>query len=1560
MHAFARILRTALLAALASAAVAATAAAQGSVSGQVTDTGGLPLAGVAVQLYDSRAQGLGAFYTDAAGNFSASPIPAGTVFARTFNQLGYVDQLYSGLACVGFCEPTLGTPIGVPNGGAATGINFALAQGGRIAGRVTEPGGSGLANVDVSVVNAANFTFASGTTDASGNYVVLTGLPAGPYLVKTRNQIGYVDELHSDVPCITSSCSTASATPVTVAVGSSTTVNFVLDPGGRIAGTVRDAAGTALPDVDVEIFNAAGTFVERATTDGAGAYLNGRGLTAGTYFARTRRTGAYIAELYDNSVCAGQCQVNRGTPITVALGATTGGIDFALNIGGQIAGRLTDASTHTPIVNASLSVYAGNGSFVTFANPDLAGDYVTTDGLPSGTYYVTVDAQGYVGQVYDAHVCVGCSPTSGNGVAVTAGSTTNGIDFALGVGGRIAGSVTTSVGAALPGVSLEIRNAAGTFVTSAFTDAGGRFLSSAGLQTGTYFVNVRNQLGYVDEVYDNVTCVRGCANATAGTAVAVSLGSTTSGVNFALASGGRVEGTVTDTATALPLGDTTVSILDASGFTVSSGRTDSRGRYRSGAGLVAGTYYARTSNSTGHLNELYANVPCSLGCPVDLGTPFTVALAGTTAGINFGLDPGGRVTGTVRDAGTGSALANVTVQISNDVFFASAITDSAGRYTVLGLPAGTFYARTSNAIGYLDELRPDILCVSGCPITTGAPIAVTPGVTVSGIDFDLNRGGRVAGHVIDALSGLPLAGVRVFIADATGRSGASGVTDLAGAYVTGAGVLGGTYYARTSNALGFIDELYDDVECVGGCSVVRGTPIPVSVGTTTSGIDFALGSGRRIEGTVTDLATGAGLDSVDISVFDASGRRVGGGFTDAAGHYITSSGLPAGTYFLTTQNYAGYVDALYDGHPCPGGSCTPATGTPVVIAGAPLTSGIDFALARGGRIAGRIIDGSTLLPLADAGVQIYDASGRRVASGFTDPQGRYLSDTGLPTGSYFARTTNAGGYVNRLFDALPCPGSCTVTAGMPITVTAGATTNGINFSLTAGGRISGTVTDATTAAPLAGVTVNVYDAAGKLASTGFTSSTGFYRTSEGLPTGTYFARTANTAGYVNGLFSAIGCTGACVPTTGTPIAVTVGSTHAGVDFALRRGARISGHVVKRTGGLPIPNVTVALHDSAGTQVGSVVSDGQGDFITPEGVPAGTYYARTQNGQGYVDQVYSSLDCLAGCNPTTGSGLVLTPPSTRPNVNFDLVLDDDLDGDGIAATIDRNQGAGTDESTFLSSDFNDTPLGGTTAGTISARGGWTMRVGDISPGGIRATVLGTGTSPAVLSICPTSGPEGVVLDVANEAAEAVCSAAGSATVKAVVATPAVQLRKPVTGPGVVVDLTTGQAATMGSPVVASLENTLPILVRFVDAVGATFGSLELDPGESVETAVLGSSTVQVSVLVGVTTITVNGETATLHAGESRTFGSPRDLLDAILGRIDALVASRQIKNAATGLVLKLPLLSARALMGRHDDAALVALRWEITLMDLLVRQRLMTAAARDELRAMVRTVIAALP
>jgi hypothetical protein len=307
------------------------------------------------------------------------------------------------------------------------------------------------------------------------------------------------------------------------------------------------------------------------------------------------------------------------------------------------------------------------------------------------------------------------------------------------------------------------------------------------------------------------------------------------------------------------------------------------------------------------------------------------------------------------------------------------------------------------------------------------------------------------------------------------------------------------------------------------------------------------------------------------------------------------------------------------------------------------------------------------------------------------------------------------------------------------------------------------------------------------------------------------------------------------------------------------------------------------------------------------------------------------------------------------VDFSLLVDTDGDGDGIASTVDRNQVTAADESGFVSSDFNDTPLGGSTSGTITARGGWSVRVGDVSPGGIQTALLGAGTSPATLSVCAASGAEGVVLDVLDEMADVSCGG-GTAFVRARVATPAVQLRKPLTGAGVVVDLTTGQAASLGSPVLADAGNTQAILVRFEDALGATFGSLELDPGESVDATVIGAGSVEVTVVAGITTVTVNGETATLQAGESRTFGSPRDVIDGLLARIDAFAAQRKIRNHGIALVLKLPLFQARALLARRPAAAVRALRWELVLLDLFVRCGQIAPEVRNELRPAVEALI----
>jgi hypothetical protein len=151
------------------------------------------------------------------------------------------------------------------------------------------------------------------------------------------------------------------------------------------------------------------------------------------------------------------------------------------------------------------------------------------------------------------------------------------------------------------------------------------------------------------------------------------------------------------------------------------------------------------------------------------------------------------------------------------------------------------------------------------------------------------------------------------------------------------------------------------------------------------------------------------------------------------------------------------------------------------------------------------------------------------------------------------RTSNAQGYVDELYDNLPCPGgACTVTGGLPVTVTAGATTTGINFGLAQGGRISGTVTDAVTGLPLATVLVRIVNSSGTNLTSGTTNGSGVYTTSSGLPSGSYYARTS-APGYMDELYDNVPCLGGgCTPTSGTVVTVAAGATTAGISFVLAR------------------------------------------------------------------------------------------------------------------------------------------------------------------------------------------------------------------------------------------------------------------------------------------------------------------------------------------------------------------------------------------------------------------------
>jgi hypothetical protein len=94
-----------------------------------------------------------------------------------------------------------------------------------------------------------------------------------------------------------------------------------------------------------------------------------------------------------------------------------------------------------------------------------------------------------------------------------------------------------------------------------------------------------------------------------------------------------------------------------------------------------------------------------------------------------------------------------------------------------------------------------------------------------------------------------------------------------------------------------------------------------------------------------------------------------------------------------------------------------------------------------------VIDAVSHLPLESVSVTLYDGGGRAVSSGTTDASGKYLTGAGVPTGSYFAATSNDTGYLDELYNAITCPVGCSVTEGTPISIMSGSNTPNINFAL---------------------------------------------------------------------------------------------------------------------------------------------------------------------------------------------------------------------------------------------------------------------------------------------------------------------------------------------------------------------------------------------------------------------------------------------------------------------------------------------------------------------------------
>ncbi|MBI1884645.1 MAG: carboxypeptidase regulatory-like domain-containing protein, partial [Chlamydiae bacterium] len=624
--------------------------------------------------------------------------------------------------------------------------------------------------------------------------------------------------------------------------------------------------------------------------------------------------------------------------------------------------------------------------------------------------------------------------------------------------GSFSGKVTdVDTGSPLGNVPVLVYDSGGNALPlrTALTDAEGKY-TILNLTAGTfYFAKTSTIQGYGSELYWEKSCFEGCT-VTDGDVINVVSDQDTSDINFTLSLTGVITGTITDSQ-GVPLQGIQVNIYNSSGSVVSTASTDAQGFYRSLGSLATGqSYYVRTQNDQGYIDELYDNIACVAdSCDPTKGTAVLLPDNEAAADINFQLKVGGAISGTVTDSATGAFLEGLEIEIydSTAQYLFSVVTDTQGHYrTDTGLTTASYYAIVLGGDTYVSELYDNVTCVGAdCNILLkGTRIAVTEGQETAGKDFALDIGGSFSGTVTDE-TGSPLVGIQVNIYDSKGNSVTFALTNTSGAYTSNAALAEGKYYATTTNSQGYVDELYNNVVCVGACNIFNGLTIAVTAGQNTPGIDFALSLGGVMGGAVTsDEESPQNLEGVEILVYNDEDVQVTSAFTlPVTGTYETAA-LPAGIYHARTLNSQRYQDEIYDNIPC-GGLCDPSVGTDVEMVAGEKRSDIDFALIKQATISGYVTDSFTSSALKNVAVNIYSQAGQIVSTTLTDETGYYVS-AALEAGTYFASTYNAQGNVDQVYQNHDCGPDCTPSHQTtftpdPIVVQDDTATDGIDFAL---------------------------------------------------------------------------------------------------------------------------------------------------------------------------------------------------------------------------------------------------------------------------------------------------------------------------------------------------------------------------------------------------------------------------------------------------------------------------------------------------------------------------------
>jgi protocatechuate 3,4-dioxygenase beta subunit len=574
-------------------------------------------------------------------------------------------------------------------------------------------------------------------------------------------------------------------------------------------------------------------------------------------------------------------------------------------------------------------------------------------------------------------------------------------------------------------------------------------------------------------------------------------------------------------------------------------------------------------------------------------------------------------------------------------YVAGSATSANGQFSVIGLAPGSYllcfspYGDTvgHSATGYLPG------CYRQQPYSygsSGTPVTVLAGKMTSGLVDYLRVAGALSGRVTDS-AGQPLANVTVsvFDPDDVNQTGHNTVTRADGSY-TATGLDAGSYQVcfyspgvLGASSTGYLDECYDNRP-----PYYSGTPVPVTLGHLSTGINAQLATAGAITGRVTD-PSGSPVQGISASVF---GAGYGNSTSDSSGAY-TITGLPTGAHTLCFDGSYLSSDVAPYGYT---NSCAGDHWLTVDVVAGQVTT-VNGSVEKAGAVGGMVTGDNS--PIAGVWVTVFDSSGSQLNSISTGDDGRYQL-TGLAPDQVtvcFDPTYTAGGYQRACYDAEPDGGTSS-----PITVNAGQLSTA-DIELTHGASITGTITDAS-GAPISGVLVSAYSWSTYDGYFAQTDESGSY-TLSGLAADDY--RVCFDPSYAQGP-AAGGYAAQCYdnqPSMETADPVRVGSAGSvTVDAVLRPGAAITGRLTG-SDGAPLGGAYIYAYDPQSGQFATASSDySDGSYRLP-GLAAGDYSVcfdaanvRQPAPTGYLNECYDNdngaLVHVAASTVTDGIDAVL--------------------------------------------------------------------------------------------------------------------------------------------------------------------------------------------------------------------------------------------------------------------------------------------------------------------------------